>query len=1187
MGWTDEQQRAIDFRDGNLLVSAAAGSGKTAVLVERIIRRVTDPVSPIEIDSIVVVTFTRAAAEEMKSRLANALEKLVEKEPGNRRLIKQLSLLDNAKITTIDSFCAYILRNYYNTIGFDPAFRVADAGELSLMRSDTLDEVLEEKFAGDSVEFRDFVEAFAPGREIGRLKEMVLGLYDFAQSNPWPDEWLEECLSVYSVSSREEYEALPVVKDAVSYIRAICLECAGECGAIIRLCGEPSGPACYIETVRTEKALFEAAAREDSLSGLEKALSFEFGRLPAARGADAGIKERVKNIRDGIKKRRALIAGRYLSGSGRQYGKLCACRGYADVIVGLVRKFSGAYRAAKTDKNIVDFADIEHYALDILIEKKDGILKYTETSRELAEEYEEIYIDEYQDSNLVQEYILGAVSKERFGQPNTFMVGDVKQSIYKFRMARPELFMEKYGAYSEDGGKYARVELHRNFRSRANVLECINDVFYMSMKKEVGGVAYSDEVCLNYGGSFGSGSAPGEDSRGEGADDATEIIVADRAELEEASVDTEEAYAHMAARRIKALVGEGWAYRDIVILLRSDKKSAPVYAAVLKNYGIPSVHESSTGYFDAAEVKCVMDLLRVIDNPRQEIALAGVMRSYFAYFTAQELALIKGKRRRTEFYDCVRNCAETEGETAEKCRAFLLWLDGYRDKARTSAIKDLLSELIYNTGYYDYAGTLGAGASRQANLDMLVQKAREFEQTSYSGLFNFLRYVDKIRRYDVDYGDARTVSEADDVVRIMSIHKSKGLEFPVVIIGDTARKYNTRDVSEPLIYDSSLGLGLSLVDLELRVREEIPYKNMLARRMTGDSIGEELRILYVAMTRAAQKLILLGITGLKTAEARWEKVSDMGHMNMAYITENRSYLDIVMPCALQTVKGGRFVVEYVSAGQLFEEALKPVKERASSLGESFRALMEAEPDGEVYGRVREALEYKYPHSDILSLRTKYSVSELKHQAMEENGNLDALDAMIVPPDSEKPVPCFVEERLPASGTFRGNAYHKVFELLDYSVADNAASVEAQLDLWVGEGRIGAEYRSLIDCRKFEDFINSSLGKKMKAAALRGELFREQPFAMEAGADLIDPALPPDERVLVQGVIDAFYFEGDKVFVVDYKTDRVPGGADGELILAERYRKQLELYCDAVKKVTGRQIGGCFIYSVSLGRPVSL
>lgn len=1175
MGWTDEQQRAIDFRNGNLLVSAAAGSGKTAVLVERIIKRVTDTENPIGVDSIVVVTFTRAAAEEMKTRLGRELEKLAESNPDNRHLIKQLSLIDSAKITTIDSFCTYILRNYYNTIGFDPAFRVADGGELSLLKSDVFKKVAETGFASGDEGFRNFVECFAPGKGIDRLEELVFGLYDFAQSNPWPDEWLDECLSVYRVRSADEYESLPIVKDTVEYIRAICLECAKEYEAMLRLCDEPSGPACYKDAFYAEKELFLAAAKADSLHGLEMALSFDFGRLPAARGACAGLKERVKNIRDAIKKRHASICEKYLADTSSQYEKLCACAGYAEVIVALTKAFAEAYRDAKTEKNIVDFADIEHYALDILIERKDGEIFYTETADELASEYDEIYIDEYQDSNLVQEYILGAVSKERFGRPDTFMVGDVKQSIYKFRMARPELFMEKYDTYSPDGGSLARVELHRNFRSRANVLDCINDVFFMAMKKGVGGIEYTKDVQLNYGGDFE-----------EELDDITELMIADKAELDEAGAQAGEVYAHMAADRIKSLMEEngGLKYRDIVILLRSDKKSGPVYASVLKSYDIPCVYESSTGYFDAYEVKCVMDLLRIIDNPRQEIALAGVMRSYFAYFSAEELALIKGRRRRTEFYDCVLLYAEGESELAAKCRGFLGWLSEYRKKSRITAIRDLISQLIYGTGYYDYVGTMGAAALRRANLDMLVQKAKEFEQTSYSGLFNFLRYVEKIQKYDVDYGEAHTLSEADDVVRIMSIHKSKGLEFPVVIIGDAAQKYNLRDVSDSLIYDSAFGIGMSSVDLKRRVKEEIPYKHMLARRMTCDSIGEELRILYVAMTRAARKLILLGITGLKTAGARWERVCDMGHMNMAYITENKSYLDIVMPCTLQPVKNGSFSVNYIPLDRLTKNAEKPVGERAASFGEALGEFMRVKPDKAVYDNVRKILEYRYPYANVLSLRTKYSVSDLKHQAMEEN---ESLEAKVVPPDSVKPVPRFIEEPQGVGGTLRGNAYHKVFELLDYGRAKDASSIGAQLEELRRDGRIGDEYFNLIDCRKFETFINSPLGTAMKAAAARGELYREQPFAMEVGADAIDNSCPHDETVLVQGIIDAFYFEGDSVFVVDYKTDRVPRGADGENVLIGRYRKQLELYCDAIKKVTEKKIGGCYIYSVSLGKALIL
>lgn len=1173
MGWTDEQLKAIDFRGGNLLVSAAAGSGKTAVLVERIVKRVTEPDSRESIDSIVVVTFTKAAAEEMKTRLGRAFEELVAKNPNDSHLIKQLSLVDNAKITTIDSFCTYILRNYYNTIGFDPAFRVADNGELSLMKSDVFERIVEARFEKGDNGFRDFVESFAPGKGIGRLSEIVFGLYSYAQSNPWPEEWLDKCLAAYAVDSADEYERLPVVRDTVEYIKEICAECADEYNTALKLCDEPSGPAGYKERLETERDLFITASAENSLRGLGNALSFGYDKLPRATGVDSEIKDRVKAIRDAVKKRHLSVCEKYLADIEEQYGKLCECRPHAEVVINLTKEFAHEYRSFKTEKNVVDFADIEHYALDILIERTDGEIHYTAVADELAREFGEIYIDEYQDSNLVQEYILGAVSRERFGEPNTFMVGDVKQSIYKFRMAKPELFMHKYATYSPDGDKYAKVELHRNFRSRANVLECVNDIFYMSMKKGVGGIDYTDDVRLNYGGDFA-----------EDFDDTTEIIMADKTDSY-STVDNAEIYAHMAAGRIRELMREnpGLSYRDIVILLRGDKKTGPVYASVLANYDIPCVYESSTGYFDTYEIKCIMDMLRIIDNPRQEIALAGVMHSYFAYFTAEELAQIKGRRRKTELYDCVKKYSEREDGLAAKCRDLLAMLEEYRAKSRTEAIRDLISELIYNTGYYDYIGTMGVGSARCANLDMLVQKAREFGQTSYSGLFNFLRYIDKIQKYDVDYGDARTVSEADDVVRIMSIHKSKGLEFSVVIIGGTSQEYNLRDTSAALIYDSTFGIGMSRVDLKRRVRENIAYKNMIARRMANDSIGEELRILYVAMTRAESKLILLGIGG-RMAESRWNRVRDMGHMNMAYIAESKSYMDIIMPCALQPVKNGRFQVGYVSVKELMEGAMEPIAGRAASYAETIKKLLDGKPDEDAYNAVCSIFEYQYPYRDVLTLRTKYSVSDLKHRAMEEN---EELEAKVVPPDMNKPVPRFIKEPDAVSGTFMGNAYHKVFELLDYGVTDDAHSVGLQLDGWVADGRIGEDYRSLIDCGKFEEFIATDLGQSMKAAAARGELFRERPFAMEVGADAIDAAYSPDEKVLVQGIIDAFYFDGDKVFVVDYKTDRVPHGADGEKILADRYRRQLELYCDAIRKVTGRDVGGCYIYSVSLGRAIEL
>lgn len=1174
MAWTTKQQNAIDARDCNLLVSAAAGSGKTAVLIERIIRRVLDENNPIDIDTIVVVTFTHAAAEEMKNRLSLAFENELKKNPGNRYLLKQISLLDNARITTIDSFCTYILKNYYNSIGLEPDFRVADEGELNLIKEDVLQEILEERFNEGTREFLDFVEAFSPGKTINKISDLVFGLYRFSQSNPWPVEWLKECDEIFKTTTIEEYERLPIVVETVNYIKQVCEDCISDCDIMLEYCNEIGGPIEYEPAINSDRDVWVRCHEADSLADMAKVLDMEDESLSRSK-ADAELRKKIQTIRRKIKARKQKILQKYCCNPQEQLEQLINCRAYAKVYIDLVVEFTLKLEEYKRKQNIVDFNDIEHYALNILINRENGKNTYTEIANELSQSFNEIYIDEYQDSNTVQEYILNAVSGERFGSPNIFMVGDVKQSIYKFRMAKPELFMHKYDTYIDYGeeGKspYRKIELHKNFRSHENVLESINNVFSKIMKKTVGGIDYTEDVRLNAGKEFN-----------DSVDDKTELLVLDSNAFKENDLDRHEACAHLAADRIKTLKQENpeLKYRDFVVLLRSDKTAGPVYASVLSNHKIPSIYASSTGYFTTYEVVNVLDFLRVIDNPRQEIPLAGLMRSFWAYFDAAELALIKGSKRKTEFYDCVTAYATKDNELGKKCSEFLGMLSSYREKAEILTIRELLSSIIYDTGYYDYVGAMTGGETKKANLDMLVIKAKKFEQTSYSGVFNFLRYIDKLQKYDVDYGVDNTADSADDAVRIMSIHKSKGLEFPVVIIGDFSKKYNLRDASDAIVYDSDFGIAMDYINLDDRTRESTIYKNFISRKIISDGIGEELRILYVAMTRAVNKLIMIGTAATEKAYDKWRLANESGKIENNYLIENPDYLDLVAPVA---ITDHRFELKEIGTDSLKCIIESAARENIESVINASEMLDKTNIDEALYDLIKEKLEYVYPFGSILSIKSKYSVSDLKHKAMEESENLEA---RIELPDRQKAVPRFIREEDEVTGVFRGNAYHKFFELLDYGRVGNIGELRIQLDEYVADGRMSQEYAELINCNKFLNFVTTELGKNMSQAFNDSHLYREQPFIMQVGADKVNPDYPSDEKVLIQGIIDAFYIKNDKVYIVDYKTDSVPADT-GEEILISRYRTQLELYAEAISKITDMEVADCFIYSVALDKAISI
>ena len=1172
MGWTKEQETAINIRNCNVLVSAAAGSGKTSVLINRIIERVLDPENPIDIDSIVVVTFTNAAAQEMKTRLVAAFEKKLADEPDNRHLIKQISLVNYAKISTIDKFCKDILSDYYNTINFDPSFRIADAGEISLLRADVYKELLEERFQEGREDFINLVEAFAPGKKVDSLYNYVEDIYKKTQSHPWPVECLNEYIKAYNISDICDFDELPVVKECVKYINRLCSDSAD---TIERLHDECIGMA-YESNLKDESDMLRRASKASDMISLQSILSQGFANLKKATDIDEEFKKRIQSERNAVKKRIKGIIDEYLCMDMRHaVADVVICRPYIEALIGLVIDFTEKMDRAKTEKKVVEFADIEHLALKILINKENGRERYTEVADELASRINEIYIDEYQDSNMVQEKILTAISGERFGRPNMFMVGDVKQSIYKFRMAEPEIFMDKYAAFSEDRGKDRKIELNYNFRSCENVIDSINDIFRHIMKHEIGGIDYDDKAALHYGGEMKSGN-----------DSTTEVLYTYKSEYEDEDIDATDIYATMAAMKIKELMSQNQnlKYKDIAILLRSTKEAGPRYATILNEYGIPAIFASTKGYFEREEIQKIMDYMRIIDNPRQEIPLASVMRSYFAYFSAEELAFIKGKKRGTELYDCVVNYSEHTDSLGSKCRRFLDELDKYREYAGVHTISELVTELIYSTGYYDYIGLTDNGRQKRANLDMFIRKASTYEKTSYSGLFNFLRYIDKIQEYEVDSAEMPGEVSDDNMVNIMSIHSSKGLEFPVVILGGASKKYNLKDSEGSLIIDTECGIGIDYVDVEKHVRYGSLYKEMIKRRIINECIGEELRLLYVALTRAIDKIIVLGIaTEKQIEEAESAAISD--HLEMTYVYEQKNYLSIVLATLLREDKQGASVIKHMSAYNILDFAKQNIIDDVEHITGRLDDIQNVSVSEETRKDISDKLEYTYPHTDIFTLKSKYAVSDLKHKAMEES---ELLEVMVTPPDRKKPVPKFIgTEEEEEGGIFRGNAYHKFFEIFDYDFCVDEASILAYLDRMKEKGIMSEEYAELIDADKFVIFLKSDVGMSMKRAYDARLLYREQPFIMEVGANQVDSSYPDTEKVLVQGIVDAFYFEGDKVYIVDYKTDRVPKGEKGRQILIERYRKQLELYAEALTGITGRKNGGCYIYSVSLGEGIKL
>ncbi len=1087
MTFTQEQQEAIDLRDCNILVSAAAGSGKTAVLVERIVGMVCDEERPVDIDRLLIVTFTNAAAAEMRERIANGISKRLSEGPASEHVQKQATLLHNAQITTIDSFCLFLLRNHFNEIGLDPAFRIADEGEVKLMQQEALQELMEDSYASGSEAFRYCVEYFCPGGRESVLEQHILNLSRCAASFPWPAEWLEERKEDYRAEGQEEICASTYAGWLTEHLRRMFEGCAEKLERVCRLCQEPDGPYMYGELAEGELEQLEGLLGCSSLAEFERRLpGIAFGRLPSKKDdtVSAEKREMAKELRAGVKDCIQSLAERFfatpLELAARQGS---ACREPVRTLIDLVLDFDRRMQEKKREKKVIDFSDMEHYALDILLDREEGQVRPGPVALEYRQHFAEILTDEYQDSNLVQEYLLQAVSGEEDGRFNRFMVGDVKQSIYKFRLARPELFLEKYNTYQEGAGNCRRIDLAKNFRSRRQVVETVNDLFGRMMSEDVGGIPYDDRAALYPGAVYP-----------ENEDCDSELLLVEKPDKGE-ELDAKQAEALAIAGKIKELRGSFRVldresgglrearYSDMVILLRTNSGWDEEFKEVLEQEGIPVYIASKTGYFAASEVQELLNFLRVLDNPSQDIPLFGVMKSVFGGFSEEEIARIRSGKKGCSLYEALKETAgyslregQAEAELCGKAAAFLSMLGEYRDRTVYLPVRELLAKVVNDFGYLDYVTALPAGSKRRANVEMLFAKASDFEKTSYFGLFHFVRYMEQLEKYDVDCGEAGQLDENADVVRIMSIHKSKGLEFPVVFVAGLGKRFNMQDANQAMILDMDLGVGVDYVDPDRRIRNKTLRRTILSAKLKEDSLAEELRVLYVALTRAREKLILTGT--LEGAEGKWEKQiawAGMGSAEAAVSGTGQDSAETVLdgtgrvltetiwaespartamtgPAMTGTEEGsgGRLTyLDFMEAGS-YLDFLLPVlpysKVRVSIVGMAERsagrmeeqvhlfhrrsALEQAGQSGneEARERLTRRLNSEYAYAGLADLYTKTTVSELKIAAMADKD--EAAYHTFEEKEVQPYIPLFRRGEEKISGAARGSAYHRVMELMD-------------------------------------------------------------------------------------------------------------------------------------------------------------
>ena len=1281
VNWTSKQQEVIDSRNRNLLVSAAAGSGKTAVLVERIIQMISEGDRPLDIDQLLVMTFTNAAAAEMRERIGAAVEQKLKERPEDEHLWLQAALIPQAQITTIDSFCLNIIRSHYNSLDIDPAFRMGDEGELSLLRGDCMGEMLENCYDEADAEFARFVEHFGRGKSDRGIEDVILQAWQFSQSHPWPGEWLASCQKELEEESILEMEESPWMVFLMEDVARQMEELSGQLGEALQVCLEEKGPLAYEPMLISDRSKIEAigrAAATGSFEALYNSLqNMSFGRLASIRSKDidGDKKAFVSACRDRVKK--AVAKCRELYGQQSPEEVVESMRGTRTVIRELLRltgMFDQAYRDAKRERNVLDFNDLEHLTLEVLYEREetgDGeetvSRRPSQVADELSRQYEEILVDEYQDSNYVQEALITGISRERSGHPNVFMVGDVKQSIYRFRLARPELFMDKYETYSRERGPRQMIELQQNFRSRESVLTSVNDVFYQIMTKNLGGITYTPETALYPGAKFEEVSGktvldPEADAGKSGSREAapvslkagtpTELLLVDTGadtlrQLDEDSLDytAKELEARLIAGRIRQLVSEDqgilvWdksrggyrraRYGDMVILLRSMSGWSEVFVNVLMNEGIPAFAQTRTGYFNTVEVETILSLLSVVDNPMQDIPLAAVMRSPIVGMDDEEMAWMMAVYKRNSKKGQDRGVygawklwleegwitvglsgipVKTAHSISFKSRRLSVLMERLRGEARHLPIHELLYRVYRESGYYDYVSAMPAGETRRANLDMLVEKAAAYESTSYKGLFHFVRYIEKLKKFDTDFGEASVAGEQDNTVRIMSIHKSKGLEFPVVFLAGLGKRFNKQDAYGQIILDADLGAAADFLDLELRVKAPTLKKQALKRRTELETMGEELRVLYVAMTRAKEKLIMTAADkSLENKLGKWKDIPlSQGQLPYTILASANSCLDWLL-MAQPAIPASHMEMRQIQVKDLIGEEITRQIIRKMKKEDLLNLDGRRVYDAAFGTRLREVLEYEYPYESDIGLYAMVSVSELKKQSQigrtedaigTDSGNLEGialgeLKALTGSRDMAGSGPGESGEQKktvsagPNRAALRGTAYHAVLEHIHFHEIHGLAEVKPVVDKLLEGGFLDQEAHDFINPKVIWNFLSSPLGKRMAKAQSEGRIHKEQQFIIGIPAREMGLG-DSDELVLIQGIIDAYLEEEDGLVLIDYKTDHVPEGdpKQGAKMLAERYRVQLDYYERALTQLTGKHVKERIIYSLALQMSINV
>ena len=1339
IAWNEEQKKVIETRNADILVSAAAGSGKTAVLVERITRLICD--EGVSFDELIVMTFTKAAAQEMRERVERAMRDRLAEDPGNTHIRTQLAAIARARISTIDSICQTLIKQYYQYLDIDPNFRVADEGELKIMRKDIIAELLEEKYEEADEAFMVLADSFVKKEDDSSIEELIMKLFYAADNKTSPESFLEELREEAVRETDGDYEASAWFKYFISYVNEAMEDYLELFEAAKDICGEADGPAKYIKDIELREQLINKISGADTYETLYKAVSEatfpKISTITAKENVDPAKKAAVKNILDSLKKfinqlneKVTVLTPELLK------TVISESAAVNKTVTELTAEFLRRYKAAKRDANIIDFGDMEHYAVELLYEEHEGEMRFSSIADELSRQLKEIMIDEYQDSNGVQDAILKALSAERFGRPDIFMVGDVKQSIYRFRKADPKVFTDKYDSFSA-AGEHIKIELNSNYRSRKEVVDSVNAVFDKIMRRELGGVEYDEAARLNAGASYVDNVLINESGEAVSAC-RSEIIILDASasaeeddeKLEKLLVSGEDAGEDadedtkakelefiMIAERIGELVNKQEPdksykvqdksgvlrpakYSDIAILMRNLKSNADMLAEVLEANNIPAIYDKKQGYFDTPELKLSIALLNIIDKPHQDIALAAVMRSPLFGFSDDELAYIKSdyeehKQEQTEAVIGVSadvdSDTNTNTDTAsaaagagayaddfgqlsfdfglgidkaaqpelrveaerftdkpefdlkeesrddylnavryaalnnDKARQFTKELDHFRSLAEVLPVNRLLEQIFDESGYYNYVSAMPLGTVRRRNLDKLIVMAENYAGTGMRGLYNFIRYLEAMLEADIDDGGADNAEADTDSVRIVTIHGSKGLEYPIVFLARCSDGDSDKDKSV-IAADDELGIASDYTDLEVGIRYPSLKKTVIKLKNKEEDKGESLRLLYVAMTRAKEKLIITGNkngTKKQSTEERIQETADYGDMIYAasnnrgklpkrMIQEAKSYLELILLAAGNDVRD--YELSFFNRESLVGRKLAGLYRELEAYGRTsaIDARLEDAEASERSAYLAELFEKRYGHEAETKLKPKLSVSDIKHSFYEnaEEAELDdgaetelgwerelaentgGSAASKRRTDSGNAVAVMHEEtyetvkteatldkQAKIGGAGRGTIFHRAMELIDYSL-----DAEENLQYLSKCGKMSESELKLLDKKAVRAFLGTELADRMRKAFSEKRLHREQHFMVGIPARKLIAEQDSDELQLLQGIIDAYIEESDgSITLIDYKTDRLTGTEE----FKARYAIQLELYASALTQLTGKPVTQKMIYSTFMNKQIML